>query len=159
MFTAAEQQGRAVDVGGRDGQAVSAAEHVIIGRLQPVGTHIVGIYEPYHIACQRAEGIQTLGVRRQMDTLEGGGPPAGIGDQDGVAVLVHHGELVALVVNLTIDEPADLIGHVLVHLLLYHFILPVGPPQLLQNGLLLHIQDAAEAPGDVRLVQYRRRCV
>ena len=159
LLAAAEQQGCAVDIGGRDSQAVAAVEHVIIGRLQPVGAHIAGIDEPYHIACQRAEGIQPLGVRRQMDTLERGRPPAGIGNQDGVAVLVHHSELVALVIDFAVDEPADLVGHILVHLLLYHFILSVGPPQLLQNGLLLHIQDAAEAPGDVRLVQYLRRCV
>ena len=158
LLAAAEQQRRAVYVGRRDGQSSAAAEHVIIGRLQPVGAHIVGIDEPYHIACQRAEGIQPLGVRRQGDALEPGGPPAGR-DENGVAVLVHRGKLVPLIVDLSVDEPADLVGHVLVYLL---FDLPVsvgGVLQVLQDGLLLHIQNAAEAPGDIRLVQHLRRRV
>ncbi|CAN4013502.1 Inner membrane ABC transporter permease protein ycjP, partial [Dysosmobacter welbionis] len=145
LLAAAEQQRRAVYVGRRNGQSSAAAEHVIIGRLQPVGAHIVGIDEPYHIACQRAEGIQPLGVRRQGDALEPGGPPAGR-DENGVAVLVHRGKLVPLIVDLSVDEPADLVGHVLVYLL---FDLPVsvgGVLQVLQDGLLLHIQNAAEAP-------------
>ncbi|CAN3988299.1 Restriction endonuclease subunit S, partial [Dysosmobacter welbionis] len=102
LLAAAEQQRRAVYVGRRDGQSSAAAEHVIIGRLQPVGAHIVGIDEPYHIACQRAEGIQPLGVRRQGDALEPGGPPAGR-DENGVAVLVHRGKLVPLIVDLSVD--------------------------------------------------------
>ncbi|CAN4042488.1 hypothetical protein BBBGCB_BBBGCB_09650, partial [Dysosmobacter welbionis] len=61
--------------------------------------------------------------------------------------------------DLSVDEPADLVGHVLVYLL---FDLPVsvgGVLQVLQDGLLLHIQNAAEAPGDIRLVQHLRRRV
>ena len=156
LLPAAEEQRRAVDVGGGDGQAGAALEHVVIGGLQAVGAGVRGVDEAQHVPRQRPEGIEPLGVRRQVDALQPGGAPAGVGDEDGLSVRVDGGELVPLLVDLAVDEPPDLVGHVLVHLLLDVLMLRVGLFQVLQDGCLIHLQDAGEALCDVRLIPHRR---
>ena len=156
ILLAAEQQRRAVDVGGGDGQAGAALEHVVIGGLEAVGAHLVGVDEAQHVPRQGAEGIQPLGVRRQVDALQPGGAPAGVGDEDGLSVRVDGGELVPLLVDLAVDEPPDLVGHVLVHFFSDVLVLGVGLLQLLQDERLIHLQDAGEALCDVRLIPHRR---
>ena len=86
-----EHQLRAPAVGGRHRQAGGAVQGVLVEGLQAVGPVVVGVHEAQHVGGQGGAGIVPLGIRLQVDPLEGrAGLVLGDKGPDLVADLLFH---------------------------------------------------------------------
>ena len=139
----------AVVVPGGDGKARGALKNAVVLGLQAHAAHIVIVDKAQHIGRQGAVGIIPLGVRLHVHTVDPHGAFIRVGDQHGLPIVIDGRQLVALIVDLTVDELAHLVGNFLVHPLFHDLVGGAGFFHLLQDGLLIHFQDAAQAPGDV----------
>ncbi|CDC68826.1 unknown [Oscillibacter sp. CAG:155] len=139
----------AVVVPGGDGEARGPLEDAVILGLQAHAADIVVVDEAQHVGRQGTVGIIPLGIRLQVHTVDPHGALVRVGDQHSVPIIVDGGQLIALVVDLAVDELADLIGDFLVHPLFDDLIGGIGLFHLFPDALLIHLQDAAEPPGDV----------
>ena len=115
---------------------------VVLG-LQPHAALIIGIHKADDIGAQAAVWVDALGIRVHPNALE-------------LFPLLFR-DFIALLVDLAVDEPPDFVGLGLLHLFPNVLIHGIGLGHALFDPGLVHLQDAAEAPRDVRLVPEFRR--
>ena len=123
---------------GGDCQSGGAGEDAVVLGLQAHAALVVAVHEADDVGGQGAVGVIPLGVRLHPNAPE-------------LHPLAFR-HLVARVVDLAVDEAADIVGDLLVHLFLHHLILGEGALHFFQDGLLVHAQQPLQAPGDIGLV-------
>ena len=137
--------------------AAGALQHVVELGLQAVGPLVLAVDKAHHVGRKGAVGIVPPGIQLQEDPLEGRGGLGWVGQQAGLSLFVDKGELPSLVVDLTVDEAAHLVRHVLLHPFADDLVLRLGFGGHLENILLRHAQDPAQPPGHIGLIQNHRR--
>ena len=132
------QQSRTGGVSGADGIACGAGEGIVILGFQAHAALVLVIYKAQHAGGQGAVEVVPLGGGLEPDPLE--------------LHLILFRHLIAVRVDLAVDEAADLVGNVLLRLLFDVPVVIVGLGHPGFQGFLFHAQDAAEALGNVGLV-------
>ena len=123
-----EHQLRTPAVGGRHRQAGSTVQGILVESLQAVGPVVVGVQEADHMGGQGGAGVVPLGVRLQVDPLEGR------------AGLVFG------------DERADLVADVLLHPLFQNGVGVLGFCHLTADFFLGDVQNLRQMHGQQILV-------
>ena len=138
-------QFRAGGVSGTDGIPGSAGKGVIVLGLQAHAAHAVGVYKAQNAGSQRSVQVVPLGGWLEPDALK--------------LYPIRFRHLIAVRVDLAVDETANFVGNRLIRPLLDVPIVIVGLGHPGFQSLLFHAQNAAEALGDVGLIPQDRGCV
>ena len=139
-------------ISGGDRQSGGAGEDGVVLGLQAHAALVFAVDKSDDAGCQCAVRIVALGARLHIDAPDLHGTLGRVLLQDRLSRRRLHGDLVALVVDLAVDETAHLVGYLLVHPLFDDLVLGVGLFHLLQDRLGRHVQDPPKAPGNEFLI-------
>ena len=138
-------QFRAGGVSGTDGIPGSTGKGIVVLGLQTHTAHAVGVYKAQNAGSQRSVQVVPLGGWLEPDALK--------------LYPIRFRHLIAVRVDLAVDETANFVGNRLIRPLLDIPIVIVGLGHPGFQSLLFHAQNAAEALGDVGLIPQDRGCV
>ena len=146
------EKGLAVHVLGGDGEARGPLQLLLIQRLGAVGPLVFAVDEADHVGGQGGVGIEPLGVGGEVDAPQGDPVLLPVLRRQGPALGILGDDDVPLLVDLAVDEAADLVGGLLVRLFHQPLILGIGLLHPRQNPVLFEAQNSGQALGYIVLI-------